>query len=97
LAARAKLLAEGLNKIQEYSCAPIAGAMYAFPTITLPPGRSDTQYCLALLEETGICLVPGEGFGQAEGSAHFRTTILPPRAQLLQVLEKLENFNKHWK
>lgn len=97
LAARARLLAEGLNRIQGISCAPIAGAMYAFPQIELPPGRSDSEYCLALLEETGICLVPGEGFGQAEGSAHFRTTILPPRDQLRQVLDKLEKFHNRWR
>lgn len=97
LAARAALMAEGLNRIPGVSCAPIAGAMYAFPQIELPPGRSDSEYCLALLEETGICLVPGEGFGQAAGSAHFRTTILPPRDQLRQVLKKLEDFHSRWK
>ncbi len=97
LAARAKLLAIGLGKIPGISCAPIAGAMYAFPSITLPPGRSDSEYCLALLEETGICLVPGEGFGQAKGSAHFRTTILPPRDQLVQVISKVEKFHRMWR
>lgn len=97
LAARAKLLAEGLNRIPGFSCAPITGAMYAFPSIKLPPGRSDSEYCLALLEETGICLVPGDGFGQAVGSAHFRTTILPPREQLYQVLEKLQSFHSRWR
>ncbi len=97
LAARANLMAEGLNRIPGFSCAPIVGAMYAFPQIQLPLGRSDSEYCLALLEETGICLVPGEGFGQVEGSAHFRTTILPPRDQLQQVLKKLEDFQRRWK
>lgn len=90
-------MAEGLNRIPGFSCAPIVGAMYAFPQIQLPLGRSDSEYCLALLEETGICLVPGEGFGQVEGSAHFRTTILPPRDQLQQVLKKLEDFQRRWK
>lgn len=27
---------------------------------------------MKLLEETGICVVPGSGFGQREGSYHFR-------------------------
>lgn len=27
-----------------------------------------------LLEEAGICTIPGSGFGQAAGSNHFRTT-----------------------
>lgn len=33
---RASLLREGLNKLEGVSCADIQGAMYAFPTITLP-------------------------------------------------------------
>lgn len=32
----------------------------------------DMLYCLKLLEETGICVVPGSGFGQREGTYHFR-------------------------
>ena len=34
--------------------------------------------CLRLVEETGIVCVPGSGFGQKEGTFHFRITILPP-------------------
>jgi aspartate/methionine/tyrosine aminotransferase len=91
---RAVLLAEGLNKIDGISCNPIAGAMYAFPRITLPAGVTDEEYCMALLEETGICVVPGSGFGQAAGTAHFRTTILPPTQKLRQVVEMLGAFHE---
>lgn len=62
--------------------------MYLFPTITIPPkavaraqqeNRSpDEFYCLRLLDATGICIVPGSGFGQKEGTRHFRTTFLAP-------------------
>lgn len=34
--------------------------------------QPDMLYCLRLLEETGICVVPGSGFGQREGTYHFR-------------------------
>ncbi|HTR81815.1 MAG TPA: aminotransferase class I/II-fold pyridoxal phosphate-dependent enzyme, partial [Bacteroidota bacterium] len=44
--------------------------------------QRDTDYCLALLDETGICVVPGSGFGQAAGTLHFRTTILPPKDEI---------------
>jgi len=30
------------------------------------------MYCCQLLEETGICVVPGSGFGQKDGTYHFR-------------------------
>lgn len=62
--------------------------MYLFPTIRLPKkavdaaaaeGRQpDELYAMQLLEATGICVIPGSGFGQAEGTLHFRTTFLAP-------------------
>jgi aspartate/methionine/tyrosine aminotransferase len=93
LRARAVLLAEGLNRIDGIECNVVAGAMYAFPRITLPPGRTDEEYCMALLEETGICVVPGTGFGQVPGTAHFRTTILPPTDRIKLVVERLAAFH----
>jgi aspartate/methionine/tyrosine aminotransferase len=91
---RALILAEGLNRIEGISCNVIAGAMYAFPCVTLPKGCTDEDYCMALLDETGICVVPGTGFGQAEGTAHFRTTILPPTAKIKEVVERLGAFHR---
>ena len=62
--------------------------MYLFPTIELPKGAieaaqqagkaPDAFYCLQLLDATGICVVPGSGFGQKDGTWHFRTTFLAP-------------------
>ena len=62
--------------------------MYLFPTITLPQKAVETAeekgkkpddfYCLELLDATGICVVPGSGFGQRPGTLHFRTTFLAP-------------------
>ena len=37
--------------------------------------KPDAFYCFQLLEETGICVVPGSGFGQMEGTYHFRLII----------------------
>ncbi|CAE7571361.1 unnamed protein product, partial [Symbiodinium microadriaticum] len=65
---RARLLTDALNKLEGVSCNEIEGAMYAFPTITLPAKaieaaksineEPDTFYCLRLVEQTGIVLVP---------------------------------------
>lgn len=38
--------------------------------------QPDMFYCMKLLEETGICLVPGSGFGQKDGTYHFRYVAL---------------------
>jgi len=96
LARRARLLEEGLNAVPGIHCNAVAGAMYAFPRVTLPPGVTDDDYCMALLEETGICVVPGTGFGQAPGTWHFRTTILPPVEQIERVVERLGEFHRRF-
>ena len=56
--------------------------------------KRDTDYCLALLEETGICVVPGSGFGQVAGTLHFRMTFLPPRDEIEEVVVKLKKFHE---
>ncbi|MHB0997401.1 MAG: aminotransferase class I/II-fold pyridoxal phosphate-dependent enzyme [Elusimicrobiales bacterium] len=53
----------------------------------------DSKYCLRLLEDTGICVVPGSGFGQQPGTLHFRTTFLPPREDILALVEKMKRFH----
>lgn len=42
-------------------------------------------YCMKLLEETGICLVPGSGFGQKDGTYHFRYATLSLSSEGLQL------------
>lgn len=78
--------------------------MYVFPSITIPEKAveeakkqkksPDTLYCLSLLEETGICVVPASGFGQKAGRFGFRTTFLPPDDQ---VERAIEGFSSHHK
>ena len=94
---RASILAEGLNKIPGISCNTVAGAMYAFPMVELPAGKTDAQWCMSLLEATGICVVPGSGFGQIPGTAHFRTTILPPTDKIRKVVELIGEFHRNYK
>ena len=53
----------------------------------------DEEYCLALLEETGICVVPGSGFGQEPGTFHFRTTFLPPKEEIEELVSRLKVFH----
>jgi len=93
LALRARLIEQGLNAVPGIHCNAVAGAMYAFPRITLPPGVTDAEWCLALLEETGICVVPGTGFGQLPGTSHFRTTILPPVEEIETVVRRIGEFH----
>ncbi|XP_066063808.1 alanine aminotransferase 1 [Chamaea fasciata] len=102
LAEKARLTQEMFNRTPGIHCNPVQGAMYSFPRIDLPPRAiaaaqekklaPDMFFCMRLLEETGICVVPGSGFGQKEGTFHFRMTILPPTDKLKILLEKLSSF-----
>jgi len=58
--------------------------------------KRDFDYCMALLEETGICVVPGSGFGQMPNTMHFRTTILPPREDILSLVEQMKSFHREY-
>lgn len=85
---RATALHKAFAQMEGVECAECQGSMYLFPTIKLPKGVADAAaaegrtpdefYCMRLLEATGVCVVPGSGFGQQEGSLHFRTTFLAP-------------------
>jgi alanine transaminase len=99
---RAKLVADTFNSLEGFTCNEVAGAMYAFPKIDIPEKaikkaeslgqQADFFYAMRLLETTGICIVPGSGFGQKPGTYHFRTTILPQPELLKVMLDKLKNF-----
>ncbi|XP_063777164.1 alanine aminotransferase 2-like [Pseudophryne corroboree] len=104
LAEKARFASEILNQAPGIQCNPIQGAMYCFPKIEIPEkaiklaqaeGQApDMFFCMKLLEETGICVVPGSGFGQREGTHHFRITILPPTEKLKSLLERLKDFHQ---
>ena len=37
--------------------------------------------------------MPGSGFGQREGTWHFRTTFLPPEGDMDSVIEQMAAFH----
>ena len=54
----------------------------------------DAFYCMRLLDQTGVVVVPGSGFGQAPGTHHFRSTILPSEADLDRVIAAFVAFHR---
>lgn len=55
--------------------------------------EADALYCMELLDNTGIVLVPGSGFGQRPGTYHFRSTILPPEDKIAEVVALMGTFH----
>lgn len=101
LAQRTKTMAERLSSLPGVSCVNSPGALYLFPRIRLPPAaieaaheagkEPDTLYALELLDDTGICVIPGSGFGQKEGEYHYRLTCLCPGVE--EYVGALERFH----
>jgi len=100
---RAQYMTDAFNSLEGVTCVFTEGAMYSFPQIRLPAkamaaakaaGKApDVFYCLALLEATGISTVPGSGFGQEDGTFHFRTTILPMEDDMPRICDLLKDFH----
>lgn len=98
------MVADTFNSMQGFSCNVLQGAMYAFPQLKIPPKAveaakkanqaPDVFYAFQLLENTGICIIPGSGFGQQPGTYHFRTTILPQPEKLKSMLQNFRNFHE---
>ncbi len=88
---------DALHEMEGVRCFGRTGAMYLFPRLdTLPEGTSDFDYCMRLLEETGLCTVNGAGFGQAAGTQHLRIAFLPPKEMLDEVLPEWVRFHNDY-
>ena len=92
---RRDLMVSILNAVPGIHCVPPQAAFYAFPRLDI--ARSDTEFVMDLIRETGVVVVPGDGFGQAPGTKHFRLVFLPPEDQLRTALERIGEFARKWK
>jgi alanine-synthesizing transaminase len=89
---RAAITCDRLNAIRGMSCVPPTAAFYAFPRLTLPPGRTDEQYVLALLRATGVLCVHGSGFGMPAADGYFRVVFLAPPDELNEIYSLMSDF-----
>ncbi|MEM3627323.1 MAG: aminotransferase class I/II-fold pyridoxal phosphate-dependent enzyme [Candidatus Bathyarchaeia archaeon] len=83
-----------LNEIKGVSCAKPEGAFYVFPKIHAVGRRwkTDMEFALELLKETGVLLVHGSGFDPVYGAGHVRGVFLPPIETLEQAFNEMEKF-----
>jgi alanine transaminase len=94
---KAGMIREAFTHMEGVECFGETGAMYLFPRLSkLPAGTTDFDYCMALLEETGICTVNGSGFGQKEGTEHLRIAFLPSKELLKEVLPRWIEFHNRY-
>jgi len=83
-----------LNKMEGISCSKPEGAFYVFPKIYVAGSKwkTDMDFVLDLLKETGVLLVHGSGFDPDYGAGHVRGVFLPPIKTLEQALNEVESF-----
>ena len=94
---KAAMIREGFKQMDSVECFGRTGAMYLFPRLNkLPKGSTDFDYCMNLLENTGLCTVNGSGFGQKEGTHHLRIAFLPPKRLIEKVLPEWIKFHNEY-
>lgn len=83
-----------LNAIGGISCAKPEAAFYVFPRIHAVGSKwkTDMEFALDLLKETGVLFVHGSGFDAVYGAGHVRGVILPPVETLEQAFNEVESF-----
>lgn len=92
LRARAEVTVSRLNAIAGMRCVAPRGAFYAMPQVSLPPGRTDEDFVLGLLRETGILCVYGSGFGTDPAGGFFRVVFLASPEELTAVYDEIAAF-----
>ena len=96
LAERARVTTDSLNAIPGIRCVAPHAAFYAMPMVSLPPGRTDEDYVLALLRETGILCVYGSGFGMPPEAGSFRIVYLADPAELRPIYADIAAFTRRY-
>jgi aspartate/methionine/tyrosine aminotransferase len=86
--ARRDLVVDGLNRIAGFECRRPVGAFYAFPSIA-GTGLSGAELADRLLQEAGVCVLPGSGFG-VHGRDHIRISYANSRENLTEALGRIE-------
>ncbi len=86
--ARRAIVLRELGRSPGMTCAPPAGAFYAFPRFSWP--ESSTEVAQALLAR-GVITTPGDAFG-ARGAAHLRISFAASRSDLTRGLAILRDY-----
>ncbi len=83
-----------LNEIEGISCSKPEAAFYVFPRIHAVGSKwkTDMEFALGLLKETGVLFVHGSGFDPVYGAGHVRGVFLPPIETLEHAFNEVERF-----
>lgn len=88
---RRRTIVKGLNEIG-LKCKMPQGAFYAFPSVKDLPIDAE-EFCLRLLKEHSVAVVPGGGFGES-GIPHIRCSYASSFNNIEIALERMAKFMK---
>jgi alanine-synthesizing transaminase len=85
-----------LNEIEGVTTSKPDGAFYIFPKIHEVGTRwkTDMDFVVQLLKDTGVLIVNGSGFDPVYGKGHARIVFLPPCDVLEESFNAMETFMK---
>ena len=93
---RAAITTRLLNAIPGITSVAPTAAFYAMPRVALPAGRTDEEYVLALLRETGVLCVHGSGFGMAPEDGYLRIVFLTSPEELRTIYGLIADFTREY-
>lgn len=88
--ARRRVVVEALNGLPGVTCATPGGAFYAFPNIS-GTGWQDKALADALLEDAGVALLAGSGFGDF-GKGFLRVSYANSEENILEAVRRMQDF-----
>ena len=91
---RRDIVHKELNEIPGIKCAKPSAAFYAFPKVETAKFDNDKKFVYALLEATGVLVVPGTGFSPVLDGKYFRLVFLAPPDELHEAIGKIASFMK---
>ena len=92
---RRDTLIKGLNELSGVSCLAPDGAFYAFPNI-MKSGMTSDEYSEKMLNEVGVCLLPGNCFGKY-GDGYVRLSYANMATEMIEeAIEKMKIFHQKY-
>jgi aspartate/methionine/tyrosine aminotransferase len=92
LKSRRDFCVERVRKNESLSCETPAAAFYLMIKAEKLGGRTDEEFVLDLLKETGVLLVHGSGFGMDPQQGYFRMVYLADETTLGEVFSRIDQF-----
>jgi aspartate/methionine/tyrosine aminotransferase len=87
---RRNILIDGLNSLPGVSCAMPDGAFYAFANVA-ESGYSSVEFCNIILDKAGVCILPGDYFGE-NGIGYVRLSYAS--VDYKQIVEAIERMRE---